>query len=174
MSQNEISEPFKAARDLIMAFLASGSLSGIIVEPFKPVEFKDHLESIGGTKIDDFTVSLLEPEYKETITKWKNVYGLKARKETSSKTITIHRVASVYPEEVAEILKKHGSKCRILNFEGVTIPTYLRFNSAPAILLDEHEFNEWLKWAVEFDKLINKTKHDKYAVIKFGLKAYEG
>ncbi|OMJ10882.1 hypothetical protein AYI70_g5251 [Smittium culicis] len=72
--------------------------------------------------------------------------------------ITIHRVASVYPEEVAIILKKHGSKCRILNFEGVTIPTYLRFNSAPAILLDDNEFNE----------------HDKYAVVKFGLKAYEG
>ncbi|OMJ29366.1 hypothetical protein AYI69_g1133 [Smittium culicis] len=103
----------------------------------------------------------------DTINKWVNIYGLSTNPDSPT-TVTISRVAAAYPEEVAEILIKRGSECRIFNFKDVTIPTYLRFSSAPSILLNEDEFKDWLKWAVENDKIINPGKSNVNNVEKFG------
>ncbi|OMJ19339.1 hypothetical protein AYI69_g6662 [Smittium culicis] len=150
---------------------------------YGPLEFKSYLESIfveitdirsllyyyccKGTKYNKKTLAKCTKELRDTINKWVNIYGLSTNPDSPT-TVTISRVAAAYLEEVAEILIKRGSECRIFNFKDVTIPTYLRFSSAPSILLNEDEFKDWLKWAVENDKIINPEKSNMSNVEKFG------
>lgn len=69
-------------------------------------------------------------------------------------SVTLHRLASLFPNLAFEILTTDGTQPTVMSSE---ISKAICFPQAPALLPDDSKFKEgWKKWYIEFSETINK------------------
>jgi len=103
-----------------------------------------------------------------------NALRIKPR-AVSKEDLTIQRVVAIAAPLVAKMYQMKGTGS-VASSSTFGIPTCYQFPAGASLLYTDSQFESWLKWANEFDKVINSTgnkKPDPDNVLKFGRLAYE-
>ncbi|PVU92395.1 hypothetical protein BB561_003853 [Smittium simulii] len=124
-----------------------------------------------GTNISEKAMSQSSEECRQMI-KRMVAFGLVERSKAPF-DMTIGRIALAFPERVAILIKKWGNELNIIFKEEKSIPDYLKFSAGASLCTSMTQLNDWIKWAIKNDEVINKkngpNKHRvrKYAKIQY-------
>jgi len=136
-----------------------------------------------GTKINKVIGQLAHEQTKTEYTNIIQKYGIqdKLKKNDAANKrkdqITVSRMSATYPMQfamaVACRLHTYRQTANQVQKTEIGIPWFLCLPSGAALCPNDQTFEEWLKWAIEFDKIINPNRANEMNVRRYGKVAYE-
>lgn len=136
-----------------------------------------------GTKINKVIGQLPHEQTKNEFTAIIQKYGIQdklKKNDTANKRkdqITISRMAAAFPMQfamaVACRLNMYKATANQVQKAEIGIPWFLCLPAGAALCPNDQTFDEWLKWAVEFDKVINPNRANEMNVRRYGKVAYD-